>query len=247
MNQYVNEFYLTASEVNAQEEMPLSRLVLLIIDTATAHANILGVGYAHMMERNTSWVLSRMSIDILRMPGVNRAYRLMTWVESVNRIYSERLFELKDAESDETIAWAHTTWMAIDMDSRRPTDLSRLSELVDVIDGREFGGQKGGKLQPVHEGAEGYAYTFKVSDIDVNRHVTTRRYIDLITDVWPLDMYNACRVTRFEIAFKHEARYAEEAVTLMEPHGDEEGVYDTEIRVGDTSCALARISFSKRQ
>lgn len=246
MRQYVNEFYLTASEVNAQEEMSLSRLVLLIIDTATAHANILGVGYASMMERNTSWVLSRLSIDIMRMPGVNRSYRLETWVESVNRIYSERLFELKDADSDEIIAWAHTTWMAIDMDSRRPTDLSRLSELVDVINDRTFGGVKGGKLQPVHDGAEGYAYTFKVSDIDVNRHVTTRRYIDLITDVWPLDMYNDCRVSRFEIAFKHEARYAEEAVTLMEPHAGEDGVYDTEIRVGDTSCALARISFKKR-
>ncbi len=49
MNHYINEFYLTAAEVNAQEEMPLSRLVTLIIDTATAHANSLGFGYAHMM------------------------------------------------------------------------------------------------------------------------------------------------------------------------------------------------------
>ena len=47
MNHYINEFYLTAAEVNAQEEMPLSRLVTLIIDTATAHANSLGFGYAH--------------------------------------------------------------------------------------------------------------------------------------------------------------------------------------------------------
>lgn len=31
---------------------------------------------------------------------------------------------------------------------------------------------------------------FKVSDIDVNRHVTTRRYIDLITDIFPLEHYD---------------------------------------------------------
>ena len=65
MTEYVNEFYLTAAEVNAQEEMPLSRLVTLIIDTATGHANSLGFGYAHMMETNTSWVLSRLSVCLL--------------------------------------------------------------------------------------------------------------------------------------------------------------------------------------
>lgn len=246
MTEYVNQFYLTAAEVNAQEEMPLSRLVTLIIDTATGHANMLGFGYAHMMETNTSWVLSRLSIDIRRMPGVNRAYRLVTWVSSVNRIYSERLFELKDAETDETLAWAHTTWMAIDMDSRRPTDLSRHQSLIDVITEREFGGDKGGKLQPIAAEADGYTYIFKVSDIDVNRHVTTRRYIDLITDLWPLEQYTVNRVSRFEIAFKHEARYAEEALTLMSPHGETTDVYDTEVRVGDTTCALARIQFTKR-
>lgn len=246
MTEYVNEFYLTAAEVNAQEEMPLSRLVTLIIDTATGHANLLGFGYAHMMESNTSWVLSRLSIDVSRMPGVNRSYRLVTWVSSVNRIYSERLFELRDADSGETLAWAHTTWMAIDMDSRRPTDLSRHQSLIDVITERDFGGDKGGKLLPLGPDAEGYSYTFKVSDIDVNRHVTTRRYIDLITDLWPLEMYTANRVSRFEIAFKHEARYAEEAVALKAPHAAEEGVYDSEVRVGDITCALARIYFTKR-
>ncbi len=146
MKLFVNDFYLTAAEVNAQEEMPLSRLVTLIIDTATGHANLLGFGYAHMMECNTSWVLSRLSIDILHMPGVNQSYRLFTWVESVNRIYSERLFELQDTESGETIAWAHTVWMAIDMDTRRPSDLSVHTALVDVINDRPFGGTKSGKL-----------------------------------------------------------------------------------------------------
>ncbi|WP_297060784.1 acyl-[acyl-carrier-protein] thioesterase [uncultured Duncaniella sp.] len=246
MNHYVNEFYLTAAEVNAQEEMPLSRLVTLIIDTATAHANSLGFGYAHMMETNTSWVLSRLSIDLTRMPGVNRRYLLVTWVDNVNRLYSDRMFQLQDGQTGEVIGWAHTTWMAIDMDSRRPTDLTVHKSLVDVIEQREFGGEKSGKLQPLRESSESYSYTFKVSDIDVNRHVTTRRYIDLITDLWPLEKYIECRVSRFEIAFKHEARYAEEAVTLKSPRPGADDVYDTEIRVGDTACALARVRFMER-
>ncbi len=89
MNHYINEFYLTAAEVNAQEEMPLSRLVTLIIDTATAHANSLGFGYAHMMETNTSWVLSRFRMVRPVKSSVGRILHgwLSTWIRAVLPIY----------------------------------------------------------------------------------------------------------------------------------------------------------------
>lgn len=248
MKTFTNEFFLTAAEVNAQEELPLSRLVTLIIDTATGHANRIGVGYADMMKSNSSWVLSRLSVDIARMPGVNHDYRLVTWVHSVNKLFSERQFRLEDDESGEILAWVDTIWMAIDMDSRRPTDLLSHNGLVDIAEPREFLGSKCGKLQPLSVCGSSYPYTFKVSDIDVNRHVTTRRYIDLITDLWPLERYEACRVSRFEIAFKHEARYGEEAFTCCLPDAVlmDEMTFDAEIRVDDTACALARVNFRPR-
>lgn len=246
MKEWSNEFYLTASEVNAQEEMSLSRLVLLIIDTATDHANHLGVGYAHMMETNSSWVLSRLGIDIRRMPSVNRSYRITTWVVSLNRLYSERLFEIRDVDSGETVVWVHSVWMAIDMTTRRPTDLTIHKALSDVISERPFGGFCCGKLPPLPAGLDGMEYTFRVSDIDVNRHVTTRRYIDLITDLWPLDKYEHNRVARFEIAFKHEARYGEHSLTACQAVDNTTDVWDTEIRVDDTPCALARVHFTAR-
>lgn len=246
MKLYTNEFYLTAAEVNAQCEMPLSRLVTLIIDTATGHANALGGGYARMMRDNTSWVLSRLSIDILRMPSVNHQYRLLTWVDSLNRLYSDRLFELQDAVTDETIGWAHTTWMAIDMDSRRPADLTRITEIADATVRREFGGGKSGRLLSLKEADGEDKYVFKVSDIDVNRHVTTRRYIDIITDIFPLEHYEQNRISRFEIAFKHEARYGQEGLTRWHSGPDGDGVFDTETSVEGTVCNLSKIHFIKR-
>ena len=80
---YSYEFYLTASEVNAQREMPLSRLVTTLIDTATGHANIIGIGFDRMIREGISWVLSRLTIDIDAPVTVNRTYRMETWIESV--------------------------------------------------------------------------------------------------------------------------------------------------------------------
>ncbi len=241
---FENPFYLTAAEVNSQCEMPLSRLVTLVIDTATAHANQLGAGYDRMMAENMSWVLSRLSVDLVRMPAVNHSYRILTWVDSLNRLYSDRLFELQDAERDETIGWIHTTWMAIDMDTRHAADLTRVTAISNAVTERRFLGQKSGRLMPLKEADEEMTYRFRVSDIDVNRHVTTRRYIDLITDIFPLEQYVDHRISRFEIAFKHEARYDQTGVTRRK-NGEEE-IYDIETSVDGTVCTLARLRFEKR-
>ena len=246
MKLFSNEFYLTAAEVNAQREMPLPRLVTLIIDTATGHANAIGIGFDRMISYGISWVLSRLTIDLKQAPVVNHAYRLDTWIENLNRMFSERDFELVDVESGEAIGWAHSTWMAINMETRRPSDLTMLTEMKDCINGSVYPLDKGGKLLPIQEAMVEREYRFAVSDIDVNRHVTTRRYIDLITDLWPLEQYDNNRVSRFEIAFKREAHYDELSRTVAAPHEGSPEVFDTQIEVNSTPCALARIHFMER-
>lgn len=243
---YTTEFYLTASEVNAQREMPLSRLVTTLIDTATDHANLIGIGFDRMIREGISWVLSRLTIDMPEMPTVNRAYRLSTWVESVSRLFSERVFEMTDAEDGRIIMRAHSTWMAVNMTTRRPGDLTPVFDGLDVVNDRKFEGDKGGKLLPVQNPEKERFYRFAVSDIDVNRHVTTRRYIDLIVDMWSLEHYEAMRPSRFELAFKHEAHYDEEARVISAPHEGSPEVSDVEIEVNNTPCCLSRLRFTSR-
>lgn len=246
MKLYSHEFYLTAAEVNAQREMPLSRLVTLIIDTATGHANAIGIGFDRMISYGISWVLSRLTIDIQRPLSVNHAYRIDTWIENLNRMFSDRNFEIIDVETGEAIVWAHSTWMAINMETRRPSDLTMLTEMTDSINGRPYPYDKGGKLLPVTDETEEKTYRFAVSDIDVNRHVTTRRYVDLIVDQWSLERFDANRVSRFEIAFKREARYDELSRTVSAPHEGSPEVFDVMIEVNTAPCALARIYFTQR-
>lgn len=243
---FTNEFFLTASEVNAQREMPLSRLVTTLIDTATCHANLIGIGFDRMIREGISWVLSRLTIDMPEVPTLNRTYRLSTWVESTSRLFSERDFEMTDAESGRVIMRAHSTWMAVNMTTRRPGDLTPIWEGLDIVTDRCFEGEKGGKLMPVTNPEREHSYRFAVSDIDVNRHVTTRRYIDLITDMWTLDHYEAMRPSRFEVAFKHEAHYDEEAHVVSAPHEGSPEISNVAIEVNSTACCLARIRFETR-
>lgn len=232
-------FTLTASEVGPGLEMPLPSLVITIIETATLHANAIGIGFDTLRPHNASWVLSRLSIELDRMPRVGGEYLLETWVETVGRISSDRGFALIEAATGQCIGRAHTIWMAIDLTSRRPVDLGVLGDITEVINASPAFPSTCGRIPPLKAEEEGYDFKFRVSDIDVNRHVTTRRYIDLIVDSFALDVFENQRVSRFEIAFKHEARYGQTARVSRQGT-------DVAITAGDTLCALGRLEFSDR-
>lgn len=236
---YSNRFTLTAAEVGPGLEMPLSSLVTAIIDTATLHANAIGIGFDRLRPHGASWVLGRLSVELEEMPRVGGSYSLDTWVESVGRLASDRGFALMDLQAQRCIGRVHTVWMAIDLTTRRPVDLAILGDISDFVVAEPVYGSKCGRVLPVRDAEAAYDYTFKVSDIDVNRHVTTRRYIDLIVDLHPLERYEKERVARFEIAFKHEARYGETASVSVSGA-------EAQISVGGAVCALARMEFKER-
>lgn len=236
--EYIYPFTLTAADVGPWLEMPLSSLVVAVIDVATAHANRVGLGFDVLRRFNASWVLGRLAADIVRMPRVGGEYELRTWVETFSRLASDRGFALIDRATGECIVRIHTVWMAIDLDERRPVDLSVVGDTSDFLVAEPEYPSKCGRIPPLKCLDEGYDYTFKVSDIDVNRHVTTRRYIDLMVDLRPLELYASSRLRRFEIAFRHEALYGQTArVALCGT--------DSSITVGDTLCAIARMEFEQ--
>ncbi|MCM1519448.1 MAG: thioesterase [Lachnoclostridium sp.] len=247
MQQYFdNDFTLNAADCNAQRELSVSRISTLIIDTATRHALALGVGFDNMMKYGLSWVLSRLTFELYAPTVVGHSYRFRTWVAGLNRLFSERNFEIIDLTTDTTIGYARTIWMAINMETREAGDLSQLSQLREVISDFPCPIKPQGKFPLPELTEDASSYRFAVSDIDVNRHVTTHRYIDLITDCWELGRYDSDYVTRFEIAFRQEARYGETARYCAAALNAEAGEYVARIDCGDHTCAASRLIFKKR-
>lgn len=239
------DFILTAADCNAQRELSPANLTNLIIETATGHANALGVGFDRMIADGITWVLSRVSIELSEPTRVGRRYRLLTWVHSINRLFSERDFELIDLDDDRAIGFARTIWMAINMETRAAGDLSALTPLADAVIDRPCPIAPQGKLAAPDPDETAGQYTFAVSDIDVNRHVTTRRYVELLLNCWPLDMYEQNFLSRIDIAFKREARYGQTAIyagtSTAQP-----GVMTARIDADGNTCTLASLVFTPR-
>lgn len=50
----------------------------------------------------------------------------------------------------------------------------------------------------------------RYSDIDINGHVNSIRYIEHILDLFPIELYKESRIRRFEMAYVAESYYGDE-------------------------------------
>lgn len=176
-----------------------------MLHAASNHASQRGFGFSDMTEKHTAWVLSRLAIEISRYPEMSEPVTLYTWIDEVGRLFTSRCFELVDKDGI-SVGFARSIWAAIDMQTRRPTPLDMEALSVYVSD-RSCPIEKPGKILPVENETAGVPYQVKYSDLDINGHFNSIKYMEHLLDLFELDLFRKKEVSRFEIAYLSEGRY----------------------------------------
>ncbi|MBD5221274.1 MAG: hypothetical protein HDS70_02770 [Bacteroidales bacterium] len=224
---FTQQFFSSAAEANAEQELSLPILVTKIIDISTAHANSLGIGNPAMEHLNAGWILSRLTIEMTRYPEVNEQYSISTWVEVWNRHFSVRNYSVKDG-SGNVIGYARSVWMILRTTDRTNVGLSHLTLPDGMCEGNPVPIEPQAKhcrIYPPSASPDSasrdlvanhppFRYTFRYSDIDFYRHVNTVRYILLLLNRFSLEDFDQTFPSRFELSFLHEAVYGEEVEIL---------------------------------
>lgn len=217
---YTDTHFLTAGECDAQGRMPVPLIAERLIEAATDHANALGIGYSALIKHNIGWVLSRLSIEMAEYPGINSTYSVTTWIESINRRFSERNFMIADGEG-RVLGYARSVWAAIDFGQRGGADLSALGVESCPIGEIECPMEKTPRIPALAKPAVDTSYTFRYCDLDFNRHVNTVRYLELLMDQYSLKHYDRREIARVDLLFHHECRFGETVQVRVEPDAEQ--------------------------
>ncbi len=242
LKEHQHTFCLAAGECNPEGEMPLGMLMNRIIEMATAHANKWGVGYERLIKDNHAWVLSRVAIEATRYPRVNEQYTIVTWIEGYNRYFSQRNFELLDADGN-TLGFARTIWMVIDLTTRQGVNIAELQYISQNVSPRPCPIEPATKMAAVAP-TRSATHDFVYSDCDFNRHVNTVRYIDLLMNQFSMDTHDQMQVRRLEMAFVSESYYGQQATVLVDDHDMAD--CRAEIAVDGKAHVRARLMFAPR-
>ena len=171
-----------------------------LLNCAGFHANDRGFGIATLNEDNYTWVLSRLAIELDEMPYQYENFSVQTWVENVYRLFTDRNFAIIDKDGKK-IGYARSVWAMINLNTRKPADLLTLhgGSIVDYVCDEPCPIEKPSRIKVTSDQPIA-TLTAKYSDIDINGHVNSIRYIEHILDLFPIELYKTKRIRRFEMA-----------------------------------------------
>ena len=180
-----------------------------LLNCAGYHAEERGFGMTTLNEHHYTWVLSRLAIEMKRMPREYEKFTIETWVENVYRLFTDRNFTISDADG-EPIGYARSIWAMINTETRKPADLLTLhgGGITEYICEKNCPITKPGHMKLASKELFG-EYRALYSDIDINRHVNSIKYIEHILNLFPLEMFQNHSVRRFEMAYVAESYYGD--------------------------------------
>lgn len=180
-----------------------------LLKAATLHAHERGFGYEAVVKDHTAWVLSRLTMEISDYPGFDEELTVETWIEDVTRYFTQRCLRFINQQG-KTVGYARSIWAAIDTESRKPKDiLSWRPDIGDFITTEiDCPIRKPGKVPEVG-GEPKSGYTVRYSDIDINGHMNSIKYIEHTVDIFDLDIFKSKSIRSFEIMYLAECAFGD--------------------------------------
>jgi acyl-ACP thioesterase len=200
----------------------------IVLRAANDDADMLGFGVRDLNVSNSSWVLSRMAVEMRRIPSRHEPLDIYTWVSDYGRLVTTRNMTVADEQGVE-IGAAVTQWAMIDLSTRRPLDLSALSNKSTSLVDREPPIEKPRRVGAFECVVE-RPHTVVYSDIDFNGHVNSMKYLEWMTDTMPAEFLTDAAGFRFDINYIHEAKLGE---PLAVCYAETDGTHHFDIRNAD--------------
>lgn len=202
----------------------MSHLGNHLLNAADFHSTDRDFGMAYLNPIHKTWVLSRLAVEMDEMPVQYSKFYVETWVESAMKYFTNRNFRVV-GEDGHVFGYGRSVWAMIDTDTRQPQDI------LAIRDGAITGWIETDKECPIEKssrvkmtsGAElvrtvdtGY------SDVDVNGHVNSVKYIEHVLDLFDMEWHRTHRLARFEIAYVAESHGGDRLSFYREQTGDGE-------------------------
>lgn len=209
-NKYIisQEFLVSSADVDFEERLRFSSLANYLIQVASKHAEKLKWGADDLLKYNAVWVLSGLQIELDEYPLWRDKVTIESWPKGINRLFYMRDYRILNEQGRE-IGRASSNWLLIDVDRRRPkliaadndvfeqnTDKHAIEALLPML-----------KFDLNMECEMQLAPRF--SDIDLNKHLTTTRYIDWVFDMYTPEDVSKDRPKSMVVNFRKEILFGE--------------------------------------
>lgn len=160
--------------------------------TAAEHSILGGLSFNDMQEFNQAWVLSRIRIEVSKLPKWQDRITVKTWIESLEGNKSIRNIEMY--LNGKKIAGATTYWVVFNTLLRKSEALALPHEHFEKFPDWKATGQSFSRINIIDETKTIIEKKVLLSDLDIVNHVNNTKYLE-----WCLDTIDSKRVLKQQI------------------------------------------------
>ena len=170
--------------------------------TAAAHSELGGLSFSDMQEFNQAWVLSKMRVEVIRLPKWKETVTVKTWIKSLENSRSIRCLEMYLGE--EKIVSCETFWAVFNTKTRRPETLALPHDHFEKYTDKSALVIPFSKINIQQEFE--FVTTRKVflSDIDIVNHANSMKYLEWCLDCVDTDLLLKQNLKSFEMNYLKE-------------------------------------------
>lgn len=210
MNLFSKEFSISSYDLNPKGQARLTTMANFFQELAYHHASELGFGYRDMKARQTTWVLSRMRIQMENYPVWDDKIIIETWPSGVDKLFALRDFRIRNSEG-KVIGVASTAWLILNIETHR---LVRPKEALEhfkmIVHPEQVFGDSLDKIDVAGETRPLNLHKVVFSDLDIIGHVNNVKYIEWCIDSVTAKSDPELEIREFEINFNQEALLGDE-------------------------------------
>lgn len=233
------KFYVGPSMVDATGNLKLVNFFSLFQEIASRNSDEIGIGKDKTTDNGIDWIISRVRVDFYDLIPHGETEEFYTYPSELkNGFIFCRNGGIRNKDN-KILAQVSSMWALIDNKTRRLIMRPNLPYVVDSLKG-ETPLPLPEKVQP-EECSFFYKRTMRYSDCDLNGHVNNTRYIEMISDIFPLDFYRSHLITRLDINYVNELHDGDEVNIYL----SSDNTY-VEGRVNDKVSFVAKIYFKNR-
>ena len=204
---FKKEYIVSNNDVDKHFRLKVAAIFRYFQDVALLATESLKVDSISLSKKNIDWVITRMTVEINRLPKCDEVIYVHTYPGKDMAMLYPRYFFITDAKGD-VIVNASSIWALIDNVSRKvivdrevisklpPEDFDEqlpLPEKITVPENRRFIEQR----------------TIHYSDLDFNSHMNNVRYVELLMDVHDSAFYDEHHLKSISLNYMRELKEKE--------------------------------------
>lgn len=215
VSEYTAEYTIRNDDMEAGGSVSPAVIAGLCLGTMGRHSKELGISVFDLIPDNRTWVLSRLSITLEQHPEMWDEIKIKTWPSGAKRLFAYRNFLIYDSIGI-IIGAASSVLLAIDTVTRRPLKIRPLLESLGYELPEFAPDDASEKLLAPENPTLSNKFKVRLSDIDINDHVTSKSYIEWALDCVPAEVRHDYVFNEFTVNYLAETFLDEEVIARAE-------------------------------